>query len=110
MKTIVDVGETTLTAHGGGIIMRAPLEWLSKYGLEIGTPVFSIPTLAGEIRWHLTQVPWSRKAKIRLVNGHGWLAVNRDNARRLGLWKDDVVRLSVDTVHGILIMRKAGPE
>ncbi len=104
MKTIVDVGTTTLGETGGVIIMKAPREWLSKYRLEIGMPVFSVPTLDGEIRWHLKKSPGTRK---RRLNVKGYLSVSRDDAGQLNLKKGDTVRLEVDTVHGILIMRKA---
>ena len=100
------IGTEEIQDNGGSLVVKAPREWLSHYGMEVGTPVFVVLTLDGVLRYHLQKQPWSRKGRVRLINGNGWLTVGKDAAKKLGIKKGTVVKVSVDPDNGVLFVER----
>jgi antitoxin component of MazEF toxin-antitoxin module len=107
MDNIVQIGEQKVYKNGGSLVTRAPEEWLAEYELEIGSPVFTVLTLDGFIRVHLTKVAWAKRSQVRRINRTGYLTLNPNYCRKLGIKANDNVRLEVDMDIAVLKIRRS---
>lgn len=109
MKKKVYLGTQKVTKNGNALAVKLPNRWLTEHGLQIGDPLYSVLTIDEEIRVHLVQVNWSRKAKIRraATRGSAYITLSTVHVRELGIEVGTKVSLVADTEHGILIVRRA---
>ena len=109
MKKVIQLGTQEVKQNGNALAVKLPNRWLTEHNLSIGDPLFSILTIDGEIKVHLEEVDWSRKAKIRRAASRGaaYLTLSAGHAREIGLQVGTKVKLQADVQHGILSIRRA---
>ena len=109
MKKLIQLGTQQVRKNGNALAINLPNRWLTEHRLTVGDPLFSILTIDGEIRVHLKEVEWSKKAKVRQAasRGSAYLTLSAGHAKELGIEDGTPVKLIADAQTGVLSVRRA---
>ncbi len=102
------IGTEVIQENGGTLVLKCPRAWLAQHHLQLGTPLFAVYATDGLLRYYLEKQPkiYSRQTRLWLLNGNAVLTVGKDAANSLGIKKDSVVSISVDTDNCVLFVEK----
>jgi hypothetical protein len=104
----VDLGTQDVKVAGNALAVKLPQKWLVTHELKLGDPLYSVRTMAGEIKLHLKPTDWAKKVKIRKPTSTiaAYVTINAQSARELGIEQGSIVSLRASMDDGILTIRK----